>query len=59
MPIRGSGNKRKENRSLSLNAKQQREALHLWRNSGMSAREIGERYGVGIDVIYELTRQEL
>ena len=58
MPIRGSG-KRKKIQSLSLNAKQQREAIFLWRNSGMSAREIGERYGVGIDVINELVEREL
>ena len=59
MPIRGSGNKRKENRSLSLDAKQQREALHLWRNSGMSVEAIGERLGVDSAAIYELMEREL
>ena len=56
MPIRSSG-KRKQNKSL--NAKQQREAIFLWRNSGMSAREIGERYGVSIEAIYEFMEREL
>ena len=58
MPIRRSG-KRKQNQGLRLNAKQQREALHLWRNSGMSVEAIGERLGVCIDAINELLKREL
>ena len=44
---------------LNLSAKQRREAIFLWRNSGMSAREIGERLGVCIDAINELLKREL
>ena len=58
MPIRSSG-RRVKHQGVSLNAKQRREVIFLWRNSGMSAREIGERYGVGIDAIYELVEREL
>ena len=58
MPIRRSG-KRVKHQSLSLSAKQQREAIFLWRNSGMSAREIGERLGVSIDAIHALMEREL
>ena len=58
MPIRRSG-KRKQNQGLRLNAKQQREALHLWRNSGMSVEAIGAWLGVNIDAIFALVEREL
>ena len=59
MPIRSSG-KRVKHQGVSLNAKQRREAIHLWRNSGMSAlKQIGERLGVNIDAIYALVEREL
>ena len=58
MPIRRSG-KRKQNQGLRLNAKQQREALHLYRTSGLPVEAIGERLGVSIDAIYALAEREL
>lgn len=42
-----------------LNPKQQREVLHLWRTTQLPAWQIGERFGVGVDVINELIRREL
>ena len=56
MPIRSSG---KRKRDKSLTAAQQREAIHLWRNSGLSAKQIGERLGVSIDAIHALVGREL
>ena len=58
MPIRSSG-KYKRRQSLSLNAKQQREALNLYRTSGLSIEDIGERLGVSIDAIHALVGREL
>ena len=58
MPIRRSG-KRKQNQGLRLNAKQQREALHLWRNSGLSIDAIGAWFGVSAREIGELVGREL
>ena len=48
-----------QNQSLSLSARQQREAIHLYRTSGLSVEAIGERLGVSIDVIYALAEREL
>lgn len=58
MPIRSSG-KRKQNQSVSLTASQQREALRLYRISGLSIEAIGERYGVGIESLHALVEREL
>ena len=58
MPIRRSG-KRKQNQGLRLNAKQQREALRLYRISGLSVEDIGARLGVDSAATYELMEREL
>lgn len=58
MPIRSSG-KRMRRQGVSLNAKQQREAIHLYRTSGLSVEAIGERFGVSPWVISELLKREL
>ena len=58
MPIRSSG-RRVKHQGVSLNAKQRREAMLLYRTSGLSIAAIGERLGVSIEAIYALVEREL
>ena len=58
MPIRSSG-KRVRRQGVSLSAKQQREALRLYRVSGLPVEAIGERLGVGIESLHALVEREL
>ena len=58
MPIRSSG-RRVKHQGVSLSAKQRREAMLLYRTSGLSIEAIGERLGVNIDAIFALVEREL